>query len=59
MNHVNRAPRGENRFVDQCTSKYWQSVSIVGQMSGAANQDPSQQAAAQAQQQQQKKLLVQ
>ena len=40
--------------MDRCTSKYWQSVSIVGQMLGAANQDPSQQAAAQAQQQQQK-----
>ena len=29
---------GENSCVDRCTSKYWQSVGIVGQMLGAADQ---------------------
>ena len=34
---------GENSCVDRCTSKYWQTVGIVGQMLGAADQAAMQQ----------------
>ncbi len=31
---------GENSCVDRCSAKYWESVTIVGQMLGAAGQAP-------------------
>ena len=31
---------GENSCVDRCAAKYWESVTIVGQMLGAAGQPP-------------------